>query len=316
MNITVYLGANPGNDPALVRAVRELGAWIGESGHALVYGGSKSGLMGELAESVLLAGGEVTGVEPQFFVDAGFVYDAITRLIVTRDMSERKAKMIALGDAFIAFPGGTGTLEEIAEVMSKVSLKHLDAPCILYNLNGYYDPLKAQLERMIALDLSSREKQAGIWFADSLDQIRGILEGEGKRLSAATLLRRLTGGITPAERAALESGEELVISRYNRETLLRMLNTDVSRYTHCVDPAEVEAMRSALQGFLDRHMPDRPEGHRWIMLSCIFLAFVAREPLHPQPVVGWQRRQGACICPAREVSADSLCRWCVCRGEA
>jgi len=316
MNITVYLGANPGNDPALVRAVRELGAWIGESGHALVYGGSKSGLMGELAQSVLLAGGEVTGVEPQFFVDAGFVYDAITRLIVTRDMSERKAKMIALGDAFIAFPGGTGTLEEIAEVMSKVSLKHLHAPCILYNLNGYYDPLKAQLERMIALDLSSREKQAGIRFADSLDQIRGILEGEGKRLGAATLLRRLTGGITPAERAALERGEGLVISRYNRETLLRMLETGAAQYTHCVDPAEVEAMRSALQGFLDRHMPDRPEGHRWIMLSCIFLAFVAREPLHPQPVVGWQRRQGACICPAREVSADSLCRWCVCRGEA
>ncbi len=79
----------------------------------LVYGGSKSGLMGELAESVLQAGGKVIGVEPQFFTDAGFVYDEITELITTKDMSERKAKMIELGDAFIAFPGGTGTLEEI-----------------------------------------------------------------------------------------------------------------------------------------------------------------------------------------------------------
>ena len=68
MNITVYLGANEGNDPSLRKAVRELGTWIGESGNRLVYGGSKSGLMGEIAESVLQAGGEVTGVEPQFFI--------------------------------------------------------------------------------------------------------------------------------------------------------------------------------------------------------------------------------------------------------
>ena len=74
MNITVYLGANAGADPALERAARGLGEWIGSSGHALVYGGSKSGLMGALAESVLRSGGRVTGVEPQFFIDAGFEY--------------------------------------------------------------------------------------------------------------------------------------------------------------------------------------------------------------------------------------------------
>lgn len=176
MNITVYLGANEGNDPALKAAVRELGAWIGGSGHALVYGGSKSGLMGELAKSVLEAGGEVTGVEPQFFIDAGFLYEDITRLIVTEDMSERKAKMIELGDAFIAFPGGTGTLEEIAEVMSKVSLRHLDAPCILYNLNGYYNDLRALLTHMIKAGLSTEERQRGIHFAENLGQIREILE--------------------------------------------------------------------------------------------------------------------------------------------
>lgn len=175
MNITVYLGANEGKDPALKEAVRTLGTWIGENGNDLVYGGSKSGLMGELAESVLQAGGKVTGVEPQFFVDAGFVYDEITELIITKDMSERKAKMIELGDAFIAFPGGTGTLEEITEIMSKVSLKHLKAPCILYNLNGYYDGLKQLLEHMIDMELSSGERQEGIYFADSLQEIKQIL---------------------------------------------------------------------------------------------------------------------------------------------
>lgn len=176
MKITVYLGANEGNDPALKTAVRELGTWIGESGNSLVYGGSKSGLMGELAESVLAAGGTVTGVEPQRFVDEGFLYDAITELIVTSDITERKTKMIELGDAFIAFPGGTGTLDEIAEIMSKVALQDLDAPCILYNLNGYYHGLKILLDHMITMGLSSEEKLQGIYFASDLSEIQKILE--------------------------------------------------------------------------------------------------------------------------------------------
>ena len=176
MNITVYLGANEGKDATLKMAVRELGTWIGESGNRLVNGGSKSGLMGEIAESVLQAGGEVTGVEPQFFIDKGYEYDEITTLIVTRDMTERKTKMIELGDAFIACHGGTGTLEEISEIMSKVSLKQLAAPCILYNLNGYYDHLKALLAHMIDMGLSTPERQEGIYFAETLDDIRAILK--------------------------------------------------------------------------------------------------------------------------------------------
>lgn len=176
MNITVYLGANEGNDLSLRKAVEELGAWIGNSGNTLVYGGSKSGLMGAIADSVLKAGGEVTGVEPQFFIEKEFQHDGLTQLIVTKDMAERKHKMIELGDAFIAFPGGTGTLEEIAEVMSKVSLKHLDAPCILYNLNGYYNALEALLNHMIEKGLSSKERQAGIYFAENLGDIKRILK--------------------------------------------------------------------------------------------------------------------------------------------
>lgn len=176
MNITVYLGANAGNDPALAAAVRELGSWIGANGHRLVYGGSRSGLMGQLAQSALDAGGTVTGVEPQFFVQQELQHDGLTELIVTRDMTERKTKMIELGDAFIAFPGGTGTLEEIAEVMSKVSLGHLDAPCILYDLDGYYAGLKALLAHMVEMGLSSPERQSGIYFVKNLDEIKSILK--------------------------------------------------------------------------------------------------------------------------------------------
>ena len=159
MNITVYLGANEGNDPALKTAVEELGSWIGRSGNALVYGGSKSGLMGVLAGSVLSAGGKVTGVEPRFFVEAGYVYDDITRLIVTETMTERKTRMIELGDAFIAFPGGTGTLEEI---------------------NGYYDGLRPLLLHMTGLGLSSEERQEGICFAENLSHIIRILNNYPK----------------------------------------------------------------------------------------------------------------------------------------
>ena len=175
MYITVYLGANPGNDPALGEAVRELGRWIGESGHTLVYGGSKTGLMGDLAAAVLAAGGPVIGVETRFFVEQNAQYEGLTQLLVTETMAERKTKMMELGEAFIAFPGGTGTLEEIAEVMSQVSLGQLDAPCILYNLHGYYDHLQALLERMIGAGLSTPQRQRGIRFAADLDEIRLLL---------------------------------------------------------------------------------------------------------------------------------------------
>ncbi|MBR3170739.1 MAG: TIGR00730 family Rossman fold protein [Lachnospiraceae bacterium] len=175
MNITVYLGANEGNDLTLTEAVRELGTWIGESGNRLVYGGSKSGLMGVLAKSVVSSGGEAIGVEPVFFVERDLQYDGLTQLVVTQDMSERKTKMAELGDAFIALPGGTGTLEEISEIMSKVSLDHLNAPCIIFNHKGYYDGLKQLLDKMIERGLSTKERQSKIFFAESVDDIIRLL---------------------------------------------------------------------------------------------------------------------------------------------
>ena len=175
MNIKVYLGANKGNDDSLERAAKELGQWIGDSGHALVYGGSKTGLMGILAEGAVESGGKVTGVEPEMFIQSEVQYDGVTELIVTKDFPNRKRKMIELGDAFIAFPGGTGTLEEIAEVMSQIALQQLDAPCILYNLNGYYDGLKALLFHMIEMGLSTEERQKQIYFAENLADIKAIL---------------------------------------------------------------------------------------------------------------------------------------------
>ncbi len=175
MKITVYLGANEGRYNCFRKAAKELGTWIGGRKDAGIYGGSKTGLMGVLAESTLEAGGQVIGVEPDFFVEAEVQHEGLTELIVTKTMGERKEKMIELGDAYLAFPGGTGTLEEIAQVMSLVSLKMTDRPCILYNLNGYYDSLKAQLDRMVQDGLCSKERLEGIYFIEELGKLEEIL---------------------------------------------------------------------------------------------------------------------------------------------
>mgnify|MGYP000423670979 CR=1 FL=1 len=178
MNITVYLGASDGNDKTFKRAIKELGTWIGISGNTLVYGGSKTGLMGKLADSVLNAGGKVIGVEAQMFVDEGVHMDNLTKLYIEKDIADRRTRMIELGDAFIAFPGATGTLEEISEILSKLSLYQLECPCIFYNVNGYYDHLKAFLQHMIDCELSTPKQQQNIYFLDSIDEIANKLKDE------------------------------------------------------------------------------------------------------------------------------------------
>lgn len=179
--VSVYLGANPGKDPVYAEKVRELGRWIGEKGYRLVYGGSKIGLMGMLAVSALEAGAYVIGVEPQFFIDNVLQLDELDELIVTQTMSERKAKIIELADVFIAFPGGTGTLEEISEIMSAVSLNLIEATCIVYNLNGYYDHLEAMLDKMTEEGFIHPENREKLHFCRSLPEIEELVANARSR---------------------------------------------------------------------------------------------------------------------------------------
>ena len=175
MNIVVYLGARPGKDPLFREKARELGTWIAGQGHRLVYGGSAIGLMGELADAALSEGGEVTGVEPRFFVDAVLQHQGVQDLIVVETMQERKQKMISLGDAFIAFPGGTGTLEEISEIISMTCLGLTDKPCIIYNINGYYNILADYLDQMVAEGFMTPENRGKIFFAEGTADLESIL---------------------------------------------------------------------------------------------------------------------------------------------
>ena len=136
------------------------------------------GLEKPTSGKIFFGGEDVTGVEPEFFISESFQMEGLTELIVTKDIPERRTKMIELGDAFIAFPGGTGTLEEVSEVMSKLALKQIDAPCVLYNLNGYYEGLKALLRHMVEMGLSTEEKQEKVYFAENLGDIKAILGAE------------------------------------------------------------------------------------------------------------------------------------------
>lgn len=175
MNIVVFLGAKEGKHPVYREKIAELGTYIGESGHTLIYGGSRTGLMGIVAESALQSGGRVIGVEPEFFVRQELQHEGLTQLLVTKDMAERKARMMELGELFIVFPGGTGTLEEAADVISMMSLNHLQAKCIFYNLNGFYEELRILLGRMVEEGFSTKERQMGIFFADSLEEIEQLI---------------------------------------------------------------------------------------------------------------------------------------------
>jgi uncharacterized protein (TIGR00730 family) len=142
--------ASAGGLPEVYRAAaRELGAELAGRGHRLVYGGGNVGLMGEVARSVHDHGGIVVGVIPQGLVDRELAYDPADELLVTATMRERKAEMDARADAFVALPGGFGTLEELLEVLTLRQLRLHDRPIVLVNVAGYWDPFLSMVADMV-----------------------------------------------------------------------------------------------------------------------------------------------------------------------
>jgi uncharacterized protein (TIGR00730 family) len=140
-SICVYCGANTGARPEYAVAAEELGRAIAGSGIRLVYGGGAVGLMGILARAVMGSGGEVTGIIPQFLKDREVMLREVGDLVVTADMHERKRIMFERADAFVALPGGIGTLEEVVETMTWAQLDQHRKPVLIVNLNGFWDPL-------------------------------------------------------------------------------------------------------------------------------------------------------------------------------
>jgi len=139
--ICVYCGSSPGTEPAYIEAAQALGRAIGEAGFNLVYGGSNLGLMGELANAVIASGGKVTGIIPDFLVSKKTTLEAEHEMIVVSDMHTRKQMMFERADAFVALPGGIGTLEEVVEQLTWVQLERHSKPVVLANIGGFWKPL-------------------------------------------------------------------------------------------------------------------------------------------------------------------------------
>jgi uncharacterized protein (TIGR00730 family) len=159
-SICVFCGSRPGKDPTYETGARRLGRTLAGEGITLVYGGGHVGLMGVVADAVLDASGEVTGVIPKALVEREIAHSGLTDLRVVGSMHERKAMMSELSEGFIALPGGTGTLEEFFEVQTWAQLGEHEKPCGLLNLAGYYDPLVALFDHMVAKGFLSEEHRA------------------------------------------------------------------------------------------------------------------------------------------------------------
>jgi uncharacterized protein (TIGR00730 family) len=190
--ICVYCGSGPGTDPAFVEAARAFGAVLAKNGIGLVFGGGAVGIMGELAQAVRHHGGEVTGIIPEFLVAREHALKGVPGLIVTRDMHERKRKMFELADAFVALPGGVGTLEEIVEQMTWAQLGRHKKPILLANIHGFWQPLCALLDHMKALEFIRGDLNFDLLVADRVEEILPMLQkaadaapAAGKTMTAA-----------------------------------------------------------------------------------------------------------------------------------
>lgn len=185
--ICVYCGSGPGTDPAFAAAAREFGALLARSDIGLVYGGGSTGMMGEVANAVLAQGGEVHGIIPDFLVAREHAHKKVQDLIVTRDMHERKRTMFEMADAFVALPGGVGTLEEIVEQMTWAQLGRHKKPILLANIAGFWEPLCALLDHMKALQFIRGELSFDLLVADKVADI-------------LPTLRKATEAVTEAEK--------------------------------------------------------------------------------------------------------------------
>lgn len=163
----VFCGSNPGLDPAYVAAAEATGAELARRGIGLVYGGGSVGLMGRVAEAVLSAGGEVTGVIPDFLNRREIAKPEVTTLEVTGSMHERKARMAELADAFIGLPGGVGTFEEVFEAITWTQLGLHDKPVGLVDVAGFWQPAVALLDRAVADGFLAADVRSAVVVTDS-----------------------------------------------------------------------------------------------------------------------------------------------------
>jgi uncharacterized protein (TIGR00730 family) len=183
--ICVYCGSGPGNNPAFVEAAKRFGKVLAENNLGLVYGGGSLGLMGALAKSVLDHGGHVTGIIPAFLTEKEKALVRAQEVIVTSDMHQRKQIMFEKADAFVALPGGVGTLEELVEQMTWAQLGRHKKPILIANIDRFWDPLCALLDHMKAMAFIRPGLTINLLVADKVEAILPKLEEAARKVSEA-----------------------------------------------------------------------------------------------------------------------------------
>lgn len=168
-SICVYCGSNAGSKPIYANRAAALGDRIAKDGLRLVYGGGNVGLMGIVADAVLSAGGEVTGVIPKQLADWEVAHRGVTSLEIVGSMHERKSRMFELSDAFVALPGGFGTMEEIFEMLTWRQLGIGNKPCAFLDIDGFYEPLIGMIDRMVGERFLHADQRADLWHGDDID---------------------------------------------------------------------------------------------------------------------------------------------------
>ncbi|QSX77398.1 LOG family protein [Agrilutibacter solisilvae] len=176
-SVCVYCGSNAGSKPVYAQRAVALGQRLASEQLALVYGGGNVGLMGIVADAVLAAGGEVIGVIPGQLVEWEVAHRGLTRLEVVDNMHERKARMFDLADAFVALPGGFGTLDEMFEMLTWRQLGIADKPCAFLDVEGFYSPLIAMLDRMVAERFLHPEQRRDLWHGEDIDALVAWMRG-------------------------------------------------------------------------------------------------------------------------------------------
>ena len=182
--ICVYCGSSPGTDPAFAKAARDFGKILAESGVRLVYGGGSIGLMGAIAGSVIEHGGAATGIIPEFLTAKERPLRVAQEQIMTRDMHERKRIMFDRADAFVALPGGIGTLEELVEQLTWVQLARHRKPVLLADIGGFWRPLLALIAHMHNLGFLREGFDVHYLVSEKIDDVLPMLTAAAKRTVA------------------------------------------------------------------------------------------------------------------------------------
>jgi hypothetical protein len=175
--VAVYCGSTRGNNPAFLAEARALGTAIAGAGLSMVYGGASVGLMGAAADAAIAGGAEVIGVIPELLSGREIAHPGLTRLDVVATMHKRKARMVRLADAFLALPGGYGTLDEMMEIVTWKQLRLHAKPCILINTAGYWNGLLTFLDTAVAMGFLKPENRALLQVAaDPVEAVRMAID--------------------------------------------------------------------------------------------------------------------------------------------